>query len=156
MELYGTTFFDNRRLRLLRYFIATCVVCFYFGKFFYNITIEAYYISQNGPFAKSSTFVFGFDDLIVALIPIAILISEIEIVTKPKAYHLLRAVCIVVGVIAMIGGYYFFREIVHSFDYSYFEIGMAAYILRQISIVLVAIYVYHRITVREPEADKIQ
>ena len=153
MELDETSFLDSRRFRLLRYFVATCVVCFYFGKLFYNIVIEAYYVSQNGPSARSATFVFGLDDLIVALIPIAVLISELRIVTKPKTYHLLRTVCIIVGLIAMISGFLFLREIVNLLDYCCFEIGIAAYILRQVSIVLAAIYLYHCITIRESETD---
>ena len=133
-------FFKSRRFRWLRYVVATTVVCFYFCKVFYNFIFEAYYLNQNGPFARSSAFVFGLDDLIIALILAAILISELEIIAKPKTYHLLRAVCIIVGVIAMLGGYAFLREIIHMLDFDYFEIGLAAHIIRQLTIVFAAIY----------------
>ena len=144
-------FFKSRRVRWLRYFVAASVVCFYFGKVFYNFVIEASYVNQHGPFARSSAFSFGLDDLIIALIPAAILVSELEIIAKPKTYHLLRAVCIIVGVIAMLGGYFYIREIIHMLDFDYFEIGLAAHILRQVTIFFAAIYLYHRIKIQIPE-----
>ncbi len=151
--LDDTLFFQSRRFRWLRYFVAASVVCFYSGKLFYNIVIEAYYLNQNRPVARSSAFVFGLDDLIVALIPAAILISELEIIAKPKTYRLLRTVCIIVGVIAMLSGSFFLREIIHMLDFDYFEIGLAAHILRQVLIVFAAIYLYHRITIQKSETD---
>ena len=153
MILDDTLFFQSRRFRWLRYFVAASVLCFYFGKFFYGIVIHAYFVSQNGPFARSSDFVFGFYDLIVAMLPAAILISELEVVAKPKTYHLLRAVCITVGVIGMIGTYFYLREIAHMLDYRYFEIGLAAHIMRQITVVFAAVYLYHRIMPHRSETD---
>lgn len=151
--LDDTLFFQSRRFRWLRYFVAGSVLCFYFGKFFYSMVIHDYFVSQNGPVAKSSDFVFSFYDLIVALIPAAILLSELEIVARPKTYQLLRAVCIVVGLIGMIGTYFYLREIAPMLDFDYFEIGLAAHILRQITIFFAAIYLYNRITLLTSEAD---
>ncbi len=96
---------------------------------------------------------FGLDDLIFALIPAAILISELEVVAKPKTYGLLRSVCIIVGLIAMLSGFFFLREITHMLDFDYFEISLAAHVLRQLTVFLAAIYLYNRITIREIETD---
>ena len=153
LQLDDTLFFQSRRFRWLRYLVAASVVCFYFAKVLYSIVIEAYYLSQNGPAARSSDFVFGLDDLIVALIPAAILISELEILAKPKTYHFLRMVCIMVGVIAMLSGCFFLREVAHMLDFDYFEIGLAAHILRQITIFFAAVYLYNRIILLKTEAD---
>jgi hypothetical protein len=153
MELERTSFSQSRRFRWLRYFMAAGVVCFYFGKFFYGVVIEAYYLSQSGPVAMSSTYAFSLDDLIVALIPAAVLISEFEVVAKLRTYYILRAVCIIVGMIAILGGFFFLQDAIHLLDYNSFDIGLAAFILRQASIVLAAIYFYHRISVRSSEAD---
>ena len=151
--LDDTLFFQSRRFRWLRYLVAGSVLFFYFGKFFYSMVVQAYFMAQNGPVARSSEFVFGFNDLIVALLPAAILISELEVVAKPKTYHFLRAVCIAVGVIGMIGTYFYLREISPMLDLDYFEIGLAAHIMRQVTIFFAAIYLYNRITLRKSEAD---
>ena len=150
--LDDTLFFQSRRFIWLRYFVAASVVCFYFAMFFYHIVIRALYVSQNGPFARSSDFVFSLNHMLVALIPAAILISEFEVVAKPKSYRLLRAVCIVVGVLAVMGAYSYLREIAHMLDLDYFEISLAAHVMRQITIFFAAIYLYNRITLRKSEA----
>jgi len=155
MEPDGTLFFRSRRFKWLRYYIAAFVICFYFGIFFYNMVIHAYYVSQNGPFASSSAFAFGFNELIVALIPATILISELEVLARPKTYRLLRAICIVVGVMAMLSGCFFLHEIKHLLDFKYFKIDLAAHILRQVLIVFATTHLYHSIIIREPKVDAI-
>ena len=151
--LDDTLFFQSRRFKRLRFFVAASVVCFYFGKVVYNIGIEAYYLNQNEQVIRNADFVFGLDDLLIALIPAAILISELEIMANPKTYLLLRTVCIIIGIIAILGGYFYLREILHMLHFHYFEIGMAAHILRQLTIVFAAFYLYHRIILRLPEED---
>lgn len=151
--LDDTLFFRSRRFRWLRYLVAASVPAFYFGRFFYTIVVEAYYVSQHGAIVRSADFVFGRDNLIMALVTAAILISELEVVAKPKTYLMLRLVCIIIGVIAMLSGCIFLLEMTHMFDYRYFETAIAAHIMLQISVFFAAIYLYNRIILRTPEAD---
>jgi len=152
--LDDTLFFQSRRFRRLRFFVAASVMCFYFGKVVYNIGIEAYFLNQNEPVLRNADFVFGLDDLLIALLPAAILISEPKIIANPKTYLFLRAVCIIIGIIAILSGYFYLREILHMLHFYYFEIGMAAHILRQLTIVFAAYYLYNRIIIRVPKEDK--
>lgn len=151
--LDDTKFFQSRRFKWLRYFVAASVVIFYFGKLVYNIAIEAVYVSQYGPFARGARFIFGFDDLIVALLPAAVLVSDFEVISTPKTHRLLRTTCIIVCIIAILTGFLYLLQVTHMLDLNYFELGIAAHILRHITIFFAAIYFYNRITLLEAEED---
>ena len=153
MEPEGTSFFISRRFKWLCYLVAASVVCFYFGSFFFKVIAQAQHRGLDGPMAWNTNYAFGLDDLVLALIPAAILISEFKVVTGPRTYHVLRVICIGVGIIAALSCFFFLREILHLLNFDSFELGLAAFVLRQISIILAATLFYHRISIHGSEAD---
>ena len=143
---------EGRRFKRLRYGLAASVVAFYIGKLAYGIVIDLPSLKNAGPSVRNTVYAFGLNDLIMALLPAAVLITEFEIVTDTRSGRVLRAACVVAGVAAMLGAALLLREKYYLLEYGHFEIGLLAHTLRQALIVLAVVHVFHCIQIQDSSA----
>ena len=144
---------EGRRFKRLRYGLAGSVVAFYIGKLAYGIVIDLPSLKDGGPSVRNTVYAFGLNDLIIALLPAAVLTAEFEFVTDARSGRILRAACVVAGIAAILGAALLLREKYHLLEYGYFEIGLLAHTLRQALIVLAVVHVFHSIRVQDSSAE---